>query len=844
MSALAAVSAQADSVPEVEDSLRWREWLEARLAPEWRPKEWDGVALLFTGDYDNPTTVVSKCRTAACTASVLAFTGRLCRRCGKALRASGMDVEAFVGTHVPTAVNRGFVTETCRVERSGEVCPRLATTHGLCRSHFSQYYAYAGRHHATTIEQWLRARPKPLPRLPLCRVPGCDHQQFAATLELCVYHHRGWQAHRRAEKLPVVADIERIAWTQRQTPYLTGAQFSLRHLGPTLRAEVLYLLQHRDQHQHRVNPGSTRWIVAELADHVDVRTGSWLSVDLEALVARWTSADVKSHVRYWDRVIRLSYDEYCGRDSLANHRLDLVAAGVRSRQTRTGVRSQNRCVDVDQIRQSWFRQVFIEWVRQTTPDGHIFRPAFQACLLASQALAMRSGEGEDPTQLQLADMDASVDAIRAARRLDGQPYSAKHRQTLVAKLFTVFDFGRAVGLMDSVAGGFARQRHHRIPDDPVQDDVGKAIPETVIRQLDSQLHLLGRDFPYGDLNRADVQALFATAYVILRDTGRRPQEICSLSADCLEQDGEDFILLWSNHKSRRFRRRLPIIAQTAEAIKAWQGRRRHIPAPAESSAYLFPAITSAAGSPYMTTASLSQAIRLWVHSMATLDSDAVDDNGLPVPVDPSLIYPYAFRHSYAQRHADAGVPVDVLRDLMDHRSVDTTMGYYKISLKRKREAIKTMRLAVTDRTGAPAPMSSNVAYEARSVAVPFGNCIEPSNIKAGGKACRIRFQCAGCGFYRPDPSYLPAVEDHIRSLKADREAARAMDADEFVIRNLTDQIEAFHGITSIIKDHLASLPADERGRIEDASRVLRKARAAEGHKLLPLLVAERESARS
>jgi hypothetical protein len=33
-------------------------------------------------------------------------------------------------------------------------------------------------------------------------------------------------------------------------------------------------------------------------------------------------------------------------------------------------------------------------------------------------------------------------------------------------------------------------------------------------------------------------------------------------------------------------------------------------------------------------------------------------------------------HTYAQRHADAGVPVDVLKEPMDHKSVTTTMGYY------------------------------------------------------------------------------------------------------------------------------------------------------------------------
>jgi hypothetical protein len=44
--------------------------------------------------------------------------------------------------------------------------------------------------------------------------------------------------------------------------------------------------------------------------------------------------------------------------------------------------------------------------------------------------------------------------------------------------------------------------------------------------------------------------------------------------------------------------------------------------------------------------------------------------------------PYALRHSYTQRHADGGVPVDVLKELMDHAAVATTMGYYRVGLKR------------------------------------------------------------------------------------------------------------------------------------------------------------------
>ena len=121
------------------------------------------------------------------------------------------------------------------------------------------------------------------------------------------------------------------------------------------------------------------------------------------------------------------------------------------------------------------------------------------------------------------------------------------------------------------------------------------------------------------------------------------------------------------------------------------------------------------------------------------------------------------------------------------------------------------------------------SYELRSVAVPFGNCIEPSNVKAGGKGCPIRFQCAGCGFYRPDPSYLPAIEEHINGLRADRETALALDAADFVTRNLADQADAFGQVAAAMRDRLTALPEDERVEVEQASAVLRKLRAGHHH---------------
>jgi hypothetical protein len=161
--------------------------------------------------------------------------------------------------------------------------------------------------------------------------------------------------------------------------------------------------------------------------------------------------------------------------------------------------------------------------------------------------------------------------------------------------------------------------------------------------------------------------------------------------------------------------------------------------------YLFPGTRS--WHKHRQTEALSRALRVWVRSIERLDTNDVDDRGEPVPFDRDRIYPYAFRHSYAQRHADQGVPVDVLRDLMDHQSMNQTAVYYTITADRKRRAIQTIGVSAIDRTGAPAPLTQATRYQMRSVAVPFGNCTEPANVKAGGQACRIRFQCAGCGFF-------------------------------------------------------------------------------------------------
>ncbi|MBC9730189.1 site-specific integrase, partial [Streptomyces sp. TRM68367] len=127
----------------------------------------------------------------------------------------------------------------------------------------------------------------------------------------------------------------------------------------------------------------------------------------------------------------------------------------------------------------------------------------------------------------------------------------------------------------------------------------------------------------------------------------------------------------------------------------------------------------------------------------------------------------------------------------------------------------------------------------RSVAVPWGNCVEPSNVKAGGNACPIRFQCAGCGSYRPDPSHLPAIEDQVRSLKANLELARAMGAADYTIKGMEGEIADYLNVIKKMKAKMESMPDEERHEVEEASKILRRLRAgsaASGPVALPMPV--------
>jgi len=186
------------------------------------------------------------------------------------------------------------------------------------------------------------------------------------------------------------------------------------------------------------------------------------------------------------------------------------------------------------------------------------------------------------------------------------------------------------------------------------------------------------------------------------------------------------------------------------------------------------------------------------------------------------------RHSYAQRHADEGVPPDVLRDLLGHDKIGTTLGYYRVSEKRVRVAIDRVSGHQFDSQGRRVFLDirglladEHARMRVGQVAVPFGICTEPSNVKAGGQACPYKFTCLGCGHFRSDPSYL-------QQLLADRERVQAAtELQDWAKAQVTPREEEIAQLRELIRGieaDVADLTEQDQALIADAVTVIRKTR--------------------
>jgi len=486
------------------------------------------------------------------------------------------------------------------------------------------------------------------------------------------------------------------------------------------------------------------------------------------------------------------------------------------------------------ITQTWLREAAKRWAADDLPKrrvrsgrrtsaGMAVRHYIGCLARLSESLRRRPDRGEQPAVLGRADMEAFLH--RLAYLESGGQISGDARIRACREVRAMLTGVRAMGLTrpGGIAAGLGEDfaiAQADVPAEPEPGEPNRDLPPEIMAQLCAHLDRL-------------TSPQMRTAVELAIDTGRRPEEICALAFDCLTRDDDGLaVLIYDNHKANRPARRLPISEQTAAVVIAAQQRvRARYPHTPVGELTLLPTDRrNPDGRRAITAFSLAFAHRTWVSRMPLLrNADGIE-------YDKSKIVLYAYRHSYAQRHADAGVPVEVLRELMSHRKLETTSGYYRVGETRRRDAVDRVTAMQFDRHGnriwrqAQALMDSEHARRAiGEVAVPFGVCAEPSNVKAGGGACPFRFRCAGCDHFRTDISYLPDLHAYLDDLLRTRERllaateldqwarTEAMPSEEEIrrIRRLIDQIS--HG--------LDTLEPEARQHLQQAVTLVRRHRS-------------------
>ncbi|MDV6278488.1 site-specific integrase [Rhodococcus erythropolis] len=507
-------------------------------------------------------------------------------------------------------------------------------------------------------------------------------------------------------------------------------------------------------------------------------------------------------------------------------------------------------VRFDTISQRWLKEATKVWAFNDLPQrrGNGAKGSCQTEIrhmgLLSESLQLqRSDKGCDLTALGRDDITAFLNRI-AFLQAEGS-IRARRRVIAVRGVAMMLDRMRALGLtrpgqpLHGLPDDFAITNRD-IPDLPENDEAGRDLPGEVMQVL------------CGQLDKLETMAGREVRVVIelLIDTGRRPDEICQLSLDCLERDQSGKpILVYTNYKANREGRRLPIPESTAALIESQQQRvRERFPDKPIRELKLLPTtVMNPHGRKSISDGHTSVRHRAWVDGLPDIFVSEPQPGLGPVdetattpkpPFDKHRIFPYAYRHSYAQRHADAGVPVDVLCDLMDHRKMGTTQGYYRVGEQRRRRAIERVTSMQFDRHGdrvwreAKALLDSEVLRRAvGEIAVPYGTCSEPSNVAAGGQDCPVRFRCVGCSHFSTDVSYLPDLEAYLADLLRSRERLRSAftAADDWAIAETMpsdDEITRIRQLISRIHTDVDELSDDERTQIEQAVGIVRRARTS------------------
>lgn len=759
------------------------------------------------------------CRVEACEATGPMSEGKegMCRSCREWFRRSGAAIEDFV------ARPRG----STRIEFENRLCvicrtpghERGVETYRLCQAHLADFRSRRTSHGLTLRAYCLLADVGPLPTIGPCGVPSCSAAVSGPMDKLCLAHKRAWARH-SSERGGRAADAAAMRrWTA--LAYRPPSRWlDLSGLVPSFLDELLVGLAAAAELGGRISFAEVRTLV-----HVAVR-------HQVAHLSEWSPA-ASGAATGFKAAAYLSVTHRRATSSPASERSrdiwDLRVWGMPKGLVRFGA-----------IRQAWLKELAKAFAfadvptRARTGMGASTVRYVGGVAALSASLARRSDGGDDPEALSRADIERFLDDA-LAKENEGQWSSDTRHQTL-ARVRFVLTWASETGYFDRPDCGFEFDPMFaiRAADVPAstrckrgqpEEEPGKAYTTSQMAVFVEQLPAIER--------LASAKAQVAMELVIV--TGRRPIEICHLLADCLRYDVtevEDRSQVHHAHlhyyasKVRRWHS-IYVDDATAELVRALiANARRAFPGVPDGELRLFSRRgNSCYGREPTGTRWLSNIFRLWRATPPVAAALAGRDGAARL---------YDFRHSFAQRHADAGVPIDVLQQLMGHGTANSTRYYYEVSRDRRRQAVGVMRRFRFDRTGVLLDVGERELLDDEyqrvglaGVAVPLGECSHPSMLRPGDQRCPVRYRCMGCPSFSTSVDRLPELRSYLDDLLGSRERIVASDLAEWAKQDalpMEAEIDQVERLVARAEELLAQLPNGQRMAVDDAIAVYRAMR--------------------
>ncbi len=790
---------------------RLREVLDPKLLAD---AGWDWARQVLVPPVDHPTFGYRRCEVADCGRPGFRVEGReasLCAGCRKIWhRAGDTDLEAFVLAPTPRRQRRGE-PPPCSVPG----CAWTRWGSPFCWKHQMQRRKRSHRAGRPLTDEEFVTLPgvKALENIGRCRVAACERLAGHPTRVLCRAHDHRWRTAGR------VSGLTLDDWAARESAVNVFEILNLRGLAPLAQLEMLLLIQRYVERRNHFPAYRLQGLADRLRRHAVPSICSFRAADVQD----WPG-ELPAAVRLARLELRRALTTIA--DERAGDLWDLALWG------------HPGYIDFRPITQRWLRETVKSWAAHDLPKRRTQRtiPNTAAYAVAARRLSASlraerpQDHGEDPAVLGRRDIEAflaHLAELEAAGQLSGYT-----RHYVLRKMRMLLTEARALGLhqrggpMAGLPERFALRRDDLTPP-PASYEPGRALPSMILEQLRAGAPLLaakGQDW--------------AVARDLLERTGRRPEEIAGLPWDCLHEVTEHtddggvrtrWVLLYDEFKTGRTGLRLPIDADTARLISEQKAaaRARFKDTPPEQLRLLPRSTRNPRGTLRMSVDTFGVHHREWVDGLGLVGPDGEPYNTRPV-------VPYAYRHSYAQRHADAGVSPDVLRDLMGHRTMQTTQGYYRVTERRTAKAVERLAQHRFNGRGERLRLEQMAADDHQrlgvgSVAVPFGNCSEPSNVKAHGHGCPYRFRCAGCAHFSTDPSYLLELRSHLERLLVDRERLleERADLEDWARREATPSLEEIERIRRLVRkvaEAVDALDDDERVLVEEAVAASRAVR--------------------